>query len=98
MMSLEAWILLVLAMDYLLRIIEGKFILEQASCMTALGHFFIAVRLGYVFVVMGDFIGVRCLKSHLVAVIKTMTATFKYVFAVIILSMFLGVISFNINH
>jgi hypothetical protein len=98
MMTLEGWILLVLAMDYLLRIIEGKFVLEQASCVTALGHFLIAVRLGYVFVVMGDLIGIRCLKSHLVAVIKTMTATLKYAFALIIFSMFLGVMSFNINH
>lgn len=66
--------------------------------MTALGHFLIAGRLGYVFVAMGDLFGMRALKSHLIAVIKTMTATFKYVFAVIILSIFFGVISFNINH
>jgi hypothetical protein len=80
-----------------MRLVEGKYILEEISGLTTLAHFAIALRLYYVYLAAVDIFGLSSLQSHLITWIKTLKSIFRYLTGILVCAVVFGAISFYIN-
>jgi hypothetical protein len=95
--SLESFIFYISLADYLLRLIEGKYILEEKSGLTGIAHFAVALRLYYVYLAAIDIFNFTSLQSHLVTCVRTFKSIFGYFTSIIVCAIVLGAISYNID-
>ena len=96
-LSLESFIFYICLADYILRLVEGKYILEERSGLTTLAHFAIALRLYYVYLAAIDIFGLSSLQSHLTTWVKTLKSMFRYLTGILVCAVVLGATSFYIN-
>lgn len=94
---LESFIFYITLADYILRLIEKKYILEERSGLTSLAHFAVCLRIYYIYLGAMDIFKLRALESHLVTCVKTLKSIFRYVTTILVCAIVLGAISYYIN-
>jgi hypothetical protein len=96
-LSLESFIFYISLADYILRLIEGKYILEEKSGLTTIAHFAVSLRLYYAYLAAMDLFNFKCLQSHLATCLRTFKSIFAYFTSIIACAIVLGAISYNID-
>ena len=83
--------------DYLIRVVEGKYVLEEVSGLTGLTHFAFTLRIFYLYLIFVDCFSIKSFQTHFATVFRTFNSSGKNILILLILASFTGVISYSIS-